>query len=307
MIAGHWRVKYYSEPFNPDLPDCPVRHYFHYMTEEDELRFRAYLKPILQLNWLGESRETRLKSLQTAWRISKSAYQWTWRRLGGRPLLKDPMALLSADWLASRYHMDTIVLIRHPAAFAGSLKRLDWHFPFENFLRQPRLMEDHLRPFHDAVEQCARRPPNIVDQAVLLWRILHTVILRYRSEHPKWQFVRHEDISARPLEEFGKLFKALGLGWSAHIARTIVQHTGSENPTEAAEGAVHQLKRNSRDNIWNWTQRLDRDEISRIRKGTEDVASRFYSDSDWTPPADFETKTRNSRPRKLLDALRAAS
>jgi hypothetical protein len=306
MIAGHWRVKYYSEPFNPEHPDCPVRHYFHYMTDEDDPVFQAYLRPLIQLN--TPSGETVSSSpLRLAERVSKSTRNVLSRCLGVRPLLKDPMALLSADWLARRYHTDTIVLIRHPAAFASSLKRLNWHFPFGDFLRQPRLMEDYLEPFRDAVEQFARTPPEITAQAILLWRILHTMILRYRLKHPEWTFVRHEDLSARPLEEFGKLFRTLRLRYSGKVRSTVAEYSAGDNPVEAAAGEVHQLKRNSLGNIWNWTHRLTRAEILRIRNGTEDIARNFYSAADWSPPVTAARKGAGSLPGQVLDGLRAAS
>jgi hypothetical protein len=307
MIASHWRVKYYSEPFNPEHADCPTCVYFHYMTPEDEPRFIAYLKPAFQLRSLGESGTSRLKSHHTAWRLGKSACRSTFCRLGGRPLFKDPMALLSAEWLAHRLGTETIVLIRHPAAFASSLKRLNWHFPFADFLGQTRLMEDHLEVFRGAIEQFAHNPPDIVDQSILLWRILHSVIQRYRSRHPDWRFVRHEDISVQPMEEFGKLFRALGLSFTPRVARTITEYTDGDNPAEAMEGVVHQLKRDSRGNIWNWTHRLSRDEILRIRSGTEDVAQHFYAPSYWNPPAPVKCKVYLSRPRFVFGGLRAFS
>jgi hypothetical protein len=308
MIASHWRIKYYSEPFNPEHPRCPARQYFHYVTVADEPRFLAYLKPVIQLKTLAaEESMTRSGLFHSLERFGKSARQSMRRRFGVRPLLKDPMALLSAEWLARHFQTDTIVLTRHPAAFASSLKRLNWHFPFGDFLSQQQLMEDHLAPFRKDIERFARTPPDIVAQAILLWRILHSTILRYRLQHPEWTFVRHEDLSARPHEEFAKLFRALGLSFSARARQTIAEYTDSDNPVEAAEGAVHQLKRDSLGNIWNWTQRLTRDEILRVRRGTQEIAHHFYSSTDWTPPAHVTHSVITTRPRVVLDGLRAVS
>jgi hypothetical protein len=308
MIASHWRIKYYSEPFNPEHPGCPARQYFHYVTVADEPRFLAYLKPVFQLKALAAEERATLSGLfHSLKRFGKSARQSMHRRFGVRPLLKDPMALLSAEWLACRFQTGTIVLIRHPAAFASSLKRLNWHFPFGDFLSQQQLMEDHLAPFRKDIERFARTPPDIVAQAILLWRILHSMILRYRLRHPDWMFVRHEDLSARPHEEFAKLFRALGLHFSARAYRTIAEYSDGENPAEAADGAVHQLKRDSLANIWNWTKRLNRDEILRVCRGTEDIARHFYSVADWSPPTPVTHSVITSRPRLALDGLRAVS
>jgi len=66
---------------------------------------------------------------------------------GGRLILKDPIAALSSDWLAGNFELEVVVLVRHPAAFAASLKRLNWRHPFEHFLQQEMLMERYLDPY----------------------------------------------------------------------------------------------------------------------------------------------------------------
>jgi hypothetical protein len=308
MIASHWRVKYYSEPFNPENPGCPAGHYFHYMTRADEPRFIAYLKPLLQLDsGVPGNNSAGHQYLRFLEKAGKSAWHLLGRCLGVRPLLKDPMALFSAEWLERRFQTSTIVLIRHPAAFASSLKRLNWHFPFGDFLDQPRLMDDFLEPFRSTIEEFAKKPPDIVAQSILLWRILHARILRYRLKHPEWTFARHEDLSTSPHEEFSKLFRTLGLNDSAGVHQTIAEYSAPENPVEADDGAVHQLKRNSLGNIWNWTQRLSRDEILRVREGTEDIAHHFYSAADWSQPASATRQTSITPTNLVLDVVRAAS
>jgi hypothetical protein len=61
-------------------------------------------------------------------------------------------------------------------------------------------------------------------------------------------------------------------------------HSSPANPREVAAGVVHQLRRNSRANIWSWAHRLSPAEIHRVRRATEDVARFFYSDADWRIP-----------------------
>ncbi len=55
------------------------------------------------------------------------AYPRTRVEAGARPLLKDPIAVLSAPWLERTFGMQVVFSVRHPAAFAASLKtaRLD--------------------------------------------------------------------------------------------------------------------------------------------------------------------------------------
>jgi hypothetical protein len=72
-----------------------------------------------------------------------------------------------------------------------------------------------------------------------------------------------------------------------HFIRT---HSSSENPEEATTGVAHELKRDSRANVWNWLRRLAPEQVARIRKGTEDVAQHFYSDADWHPAPEADRK-----------------
>jgi hypothetical protein len=102
----------------------------------------------------------------------------------------------------------------------------------------------------------------VVEQGILLWRLLHHVILQYRAAHPEWLFVRHEDLSRRPLQTFEQVFAWLGLTLSPDVRQVIETHSGADNPGEAPGNAVHHLRRDSRANIWNWRHRLTPEEVA---------------------------------------------
>ncbi len=284
MIASHPRVVYLSEPFNLEHPGTPVRHWFHDVTRRDDAAFRAYLTPLLTFrhswtaDFLARPGPRRLVGA-TLRKLGSLA-----RHLGGcRPLLKDPIALFSAGWLADTFPTDVVVLVRHPAAFASSLKQLGWRFPFGHLLAQEELMAGRLAPFAAEVCRFAATEHDILDQANLLWRIFHHVILLYQRTRPGWSFVRHEDLSLDPVGGFERLFRSLGLTGYEKVRRTIEAHTSSENPRDAAPGVVHELRRNSRANVWSWRDRLTTHEVRRVREATADVAVHFYADDDWEP------------------------
>ena len=110
--------------------------------------------------------------------------------------------------------MSVIILIRHPAAFASSLKQKKWEFSFSNFLDQNWLMRDHLYPFESAINSHVNNKSDIIDQASLLWKILHYMIQKYRERHVDWLFIRHEDISMQPLMAFQDIFSYLALDFT---------------------------------------------------------------------------------------------
>jgi hypothetical protein len=195
--------------------------------------------------------------------------------------LKDPHALFSAPWLARSYPLDVVVLIRHPAAFVSSMKRLGWEFCFRHLAQQPELLSDLLAPYEADMHRLLATPHTGFDEAVLLWRVIHGTIGRFRREHPDWIFVRHEDLSVAPIKEYHNLFDRLSLAMTPASARAILEYTSKDNPSEAAPGVVHQLKRDSKANVWNWRHRLTPGEVLRIRRATEEIACHFYTEADW--------------------------
>lgn len=279
MIAYHPHIVYCSEPFNPERRDLPVRQWFHRVTAAEETAFSNYLRPYCELRFPWWDRRVE-DSPGLLGRVRRSISYARRRWQGARALVKDPIALLSAEWLAERYHAQTLVLIRHPAAFASSIKRLGWLTPAADLLAQPTVMSEWLHPFAADLQRLVDRPDDIIDHAMVGWNVLHHVIRIFQVRHPDWLFCRHEDLSRRPIPEFAKLFDWLGLEFTEDIVQAVERHTDDDNPREAG-GQVHQLKRNSKANIWNWQKRLTADEIARIRAGTDELCDHFYGDADW--------------------------
>jgi len=200
------------------------------------------------------------------------------RRRGNRALLKDPIALFSAEWIADRFDADVMVLIRHPAAFVGSLTRGEGtHHPFSHFLKQPLLMERYLQPYDDQIRRFAERELPPLDQAILLWNIIHSMILGYRKRRPNWLFVRHEDLSRNPVGEYRAIFESLDLPFTDEVEQTIIDSTHTSDAKNRDRGLV----RESKANIWSWKRRLSEDQIAKVREQTREVAEQFYSDADW--------------------------
>jgi len=224
-----------------------------------------------------------LRVVRTPKDAARLARDWyrsaAYRRRGARPLLKDPIALFSSEWLCDTFDMDVVVLIRHPAAFVHSLVNRGWTHPFDHFLKQPLLMRDLRAPFAVEIERFAAEPQPITDQAILLWNVLHETILRYRQRRPNWLFLRLEDIAHDPEDSFRHMYANLGLNFDEHAANTIASHSDSTNPSEEPDPSS--IKRDSKASVLTWKARLSPEEITRIRVKVEPVAVEFYSDADW--------------------------
>ena len=283
-LANAPEVGYIREPFGVHhrrgVLDVDFPYWFPYICEENE---RPYLRPMRDMLAYRYRAGAGLASARSPRDVALVAHDRTefarFRRRHARPLLKDPIAVFSAEWIADRFDAQVIALIRHPAAFASSLKKYDWTHPFGDFLAQPLLMRDLLSAYTDEIERFAREPHEIVDQAILLWNLIHSAIATYRDRRPEWFFARHEDLSREPVEGFHSMFSAVGVPFSPETEQAIARSTASGNPAEVSDAGV--LARDSRAGIWTWKARLSEEEIDRVRTGTEPLWRAFYSDEDW--------------------------
>lgn len=288
MIASSPKVHYIHEPFNVDFsPGAGIsrsrfKYWYTYISEENEDQYYSALKDTISYSY---STFSALKSLRSPRAINKVIQEYLRFRqnriLKLRPLLKDPIALFSAEWIASRFNADVVVIIRHPAAFVSSLKRKNWQFPFSNLSHQPLLMEKLPEALRTDVIEYTNTPPGIIDQASLIWKICHFQISKYSSEHSEWMFVKHEDLSMNPVEGFSQIFDHLNLEFTNQMELAILEYSSLGNIKEAPNQDAHFIKLNSHENIKNWKCRLSPCEIDYIRHQVEPISKEFYSDEDW--------------------------
>jgi hypothetical protein len=283
MLALAPGVAYIHEPFSPKAPKglspAGFERYFTVVTRENEGRYRAGLKRSLALRYDVSAQLRSAKSWRDVVRIPRDYWRLhRTRRSGRRPLMKDPIALLSAEWLAESFGMDVVVLIRHPAAFAASLKRLGWKHSFATFIQDGGVPEV-VRPYEAEIREQAERPGEIMAQAALLWRLLYNAVDGYRDRHPDWAFVRHEDASAEPVATFERLYAQLGLDFTPAAREAIARASAPENP--AALATPYAVELDSAASLGRWRDELTAEEVATLRERTRDVWPRFYSDEDW--------------------------
>lgn len=282
MIAQSGMVGYVHEPFNRNsgISGELFRNWFTYISEENEELYKKRIEDYISFKYPLSRKLKSSKSLRDVGRSFRDFSKFSWNRaLRKRPLVKDPISIFSANWLYQTFDMDVIVLIRHPAAFAGSIKKAGWRSGMKNFLRQPLLIEHHLEEFKDEIQRHHNNDLDHVDEAILLWNMIHSVILTYRKQHKDdWLFVRHEDISMDPVRYFGDIYHHLGLDFTDSIKNKIEEFSSNSDN-------AHKLKRDSRANIYSWKNRLTEEEIERVKQKTGKISSEFYSENDWL--ADF--------------------
>ena len=284
LLAADPASAYISEPLNvhhrPGVLGARVRRWYTYVCDENEGEYYPVFLELLAYRYHVRAELAALRSGRDVLRMARDVGIFTAGRLfRRRPLLKDPFAVFSLAWFVHRLHFQIVVTVRHPAAFVGSLKRLNWSFDFQDLLQQPLLMRDHLEPYRVAMESQAA--DDVVGQASLLWAMIYHCLHVMRARLPSVLLVRHEDLSLHPTEGFESLYKALDLDFSPCAQRLVIQSSSSGNPDQLSVGRVHSVRLDSRANLGNWKRRLDAEEIARIRRVTAEVAPLYYPEEDW--------------------------
>ena len=136
--------------------------------------------------------------------------------------------MFSTPWFAQKLNCKVVITVRHPAAFASSLKRLNWNFDFKDLLNQPLLMRDQLNAFGDEMKSV--QLDDVIGQSALLWKLIYRSVHASRSLDPDFMIVRHEDLSCDPAGGFRDLYTKLGLDYTRKVEMTILNSSSSENP-----------------------------------------------------------------------------
>jgi hypothetical protein len=279
-------VTYISEPLNvlhrPGVMRAATHHWYTYICQENEAAYLPALRETLCFHYHTWAEIRSLRSRKDLFRMGRDWSAFFEGRLRrNRALFKDPFAVFSLPWFIQRLDCQIVVTMRHPAAFASSLRRLNWPFEFRDLLAQPLLMRDWLAPFQREMETMLSTPQDVIGQSSLLWRMVYHVVAACQERFPQVRVVRHEDLSLEPLEEYRALYNALGLQFSPEVQAKILNSSSSDNPKERSEKAVYAIRLDSRSNLNNWKRRISPEEIDRIREATGPVAQNYYSDQDW--------------------------
>jgi hypothetical protein len=286
MLAAAPGVVHFFEPFSVASRRSPCyprfTTWFTHVAAENEGPYRERIARLVELRypWRAELRERGPAGLPGT--VRRSLNFWRRRRRGERPLLKDPIAILSAEWLAAAFDTQNVVLIRHPCAFVASINRLGWRTSFAGLLGQPLLVRDLLAPLEGELRRLAESEHDLIENGAMLWKVIYHAILGYRHRHPDWVFARHEDLAREPLAQFELLYARLGLAMDDRAREAIRRHCYGERG--AAEGRlVHQLTRDSRATVDAWRGSLDPGQEARVRALVGGVARHFYPDEAWDP------------------------
>lgn len=208
------------------------------------------------------------------------------RLFGGpvrRILIKDPLACLLTEYLASRHHLQPLILFRHPAGFVSSMWRLGWSRGafIAQLLADAPLMQAHLAHWRSLMEAHAS------EYSIASTAVLHAALTRVLWDLANAGVGRaliFEDLCQDPLPRLARLFDDLGLPYEDHV-RAVHERAclGSDRPHDAYR--THEVNRNSIAMATAWHGELAARNLAVIRDIWERFDVPLYrDDADWRVP-----------------------
>ena len=272
-----------EEIFNcvSEIGKSPIQKMYLHISQENEKKYSNYINNALNYDYPFLGSLTQMKKPKDFFRIAKRKMRSIGRMLRKNEgqILIEPIGFFSAEWFSKKYHTPVVLVVRHPASFVSSLKKLNWGFDFNCLLTQKELMEYYLKPYESDFSNPPRKP-DVIGIGILLWKAIYGTALKLKNQNPDWIFVKLEDLSVDPIPQFQRLFSKLNLPFNSHSKQTILEYSSPTNPVEFEKGRDHS-KRNSRETIGIWKNRLTPDEINRIKKETNEISSHYYHEQDW--------------------------
>lgn len=283
-LALDQSLGYLHEPFNVStshgVSPGKFERMFQYVDVANEARYAPGLERAMRFDHATAAALAQVRTPRELGRVLRDRRRFrTAAREHRRPLLKDPIAVFSAEWFAARYDASVVLTLRHPAAVAGSFERLGWRPRFRLLAEQEPLRNGLLEPFADELDDYARTPRSPLESGAFMWRLIASVLDGYRARHPDWVLVRQEDLSVDPVPGFESLFAHLGLDFDDRIRAAVVANSSAENATSLA--SPHAIRLDSRAAVASWKRHLSPDEIARVREIVGPTADLFYAAEDW--------------------------
>lgn len=293
VLSLPFEVDYLHEPFNggrslPDGKPFVPRYVRPGVTGPEVNEYRSHLAKIFSYDltlptvrdendsWFRKMVKTVVKSRGPAClRLAKM------NPLDGTTVLKDPVGKLTAEFLYREFGVRPVIVVRHPASLAASLKRVEWWPEMKDFHQEPELLEDY---FRDEEAFLGTEWPSRLHEAMAHWRATHKALLSQAATYDDWLVLTHEELSERPVETFGQLYERLDLRWTSSIERNIRALTGGSNTVEARDNRVMDLSRDSASIFELRRDSLDPTERREIYDIVGDVALKLYSRESFALP-----------------------
>ncbi|MEM7462877.1 MAG: sulfotransferase [Pseudomonadota bacterium] len=193
-----------------------------------------------------------------------------------RIVVKEVASFASTEWVYKTWFPEVLVIMRHPGAYAESVKKLHQGpsevARLELLAANPVLMSK----YKDMILNALSHVNSAVDASIVAWAIRTRVYLDAKAHHPDWHLVHYENIALAPVEQMKKIYSALNLGWDEDVEARILATT-----TNDAKGS-YSTSRMVGSRIDAWRTDLPEETRNLARHTLEIFEIPFYrSTSDW--------------------------
>jgi hypothetical protein len=169
-------------------------------------------------------------------------------RASGLIVSKSVHACLAIDWIATKFDVDVLVVLRHPGNVLSSWLELD-------LPDRDRDLGGYTRVRQRFLEGWDAPLPGVgsVERAAWQLGLLMAALEESAQTHTDWVVRTHEQICSDPEKEFRRLFAELGLAWGPTTSKLLET---SDNP-----GSGFSLNRKSSELADSWRTRLDQEDV----------------------------------------------
>lgn len=274
-LTASSKIGYVYEPFNVGTKlRSPLKRWYEYVYSghQDEKAIETYIRSFLEFSprRLTKTVFSHLKHPVEVYRLLRTQANLI---AGKRQVLKDPIAVLSTEWLVDTFGIVPVILVRHPAAFCASFAKRGHNFPFADFLSQERLMEEHLAPYSEEMLRCISEKWDSFEQAKLLWKCIYTVVKAQQIAHPEWTFIRNEVLSLDAKKEYQLLLAHLNIEFDKAVEKEVLASSQASDESWRV--------RDSKANVFAWKKKMDPAQAIEIREYMGDLGAFFYEEEFW--------------------------
>jgi hypothetical protein len=211
------------------------------------------------------SRSLKIRSRHDLLRVGKYVQtNLALKRHPRRAVFKDPFLAFSGYLLQKHDGLPIVLCLRHPCAFAESLKRRGSGFDFTGLARQPALLAEFPAETTERIEYFSREKQPVIDQAALLWKAVYGFAADHYLASPNTHLIRQEDLAHDPIPVVDALFAALGATRTAEVDNFLKASLQAETPADFAHNGSSYVHRNARETTVKWKSRLSLEEIKSI-------------------------------------------
>ena len=182
-----------------------------------------------------------------------------------RLLIKSVHAIHGFDYFLGRTDLESLILLRHPAALVNSYLRM-------NLSDANRVLFSYYDIKQEDSFKIKKRLDEIDDPIVRASAQISYFyhIISFSKQLKNNQILFFEDFSKNALNEFEKLYQRLNLEWGEEIEQYITETN--------TEGSGFSINRKIECQADKWRNELNEEKIDKIREGYSMYQSKFYQD-----------------------------